>query len=265
MRLTNHGNLKFFIFEAFPSNQVTHGIFTRHGGVSPKPWNELNVGGTVGDDLENVRVNIRRTFDVFNLDVNQKYDVWQVHGNDVIFTDKPRIPNELPRKADIILTNKPEVILFMRFADCVPIFLYDPIKRVVGIAHAGWLGTVRKVASVAIQAMVEHYGSLTSDIVAGIGPSIGPEFYEIGEDVAHQIRETFNDRVNDILSVSTKENKAKIKLNLWKARQVLLEAAGVRQIEVVGICTAENVSYWYSHRAEFGKTGRFGALLTLGS
>ena len=221
------------------------------------------MGGTVGDDLENVRVNIRRTFDVFNLEVGQKYDVWQVHGNNVIFTDKPRMSSEPPQKADIILTNKPEVILFMRFADCVPIFLYDPQKRVVGIAHAGWLGTVRKVASVAVQAMVEHYGSSTNDIIAGIGPSIGPEFYEIGDDVATQIQKTFNDRANDILSVSKSENKNKIKLNLWKANQILLEAAGVRQIEVAGICTAENVSDWYSHRAEFGKTGRFGALLTL--
>lgn len=263
MGFTQYGKLKYFGFETFPEDEVTHAIFSRHGGVSPKPWNALNVGGTVGDDIENVKVNIRRSFQVFNLAVNRKYDAWQVHGNKVVFADSPRAQDEPPQKADIILTNKPEVVLFMRFADCVPIMLFDPIKKVVGIAHAGWMGTVKKVPLIAIQAMEEHYGSAPGDILAGIGPSIGPQSYEVGVEVAKEIKETFKHKANEILAVSTNKNKDTIKLNLWEANRILLDNAGVKNIELAGICTATNLNDWYSHRAEHGRTGRFGALITL--
>jgi YfiH family protein len=147
----------------------------------------------------------------------------------------------------------------MRFADCVPILLHDPGKGVIGIAHAGWMGTLRDVAVATVNAMKKNYGSNPADIIAGIGPSIGPDHYEIGADVILQVMQKHGDESELFL----KSHQGKIHFNLWEANRVALERAGVRQIEVSGICTACHTEDWFSHRAEKGRTGRFGALISL--
>ena len=163
------------------------------------------------------------------------------------------------RQADILLTDRPEVTLFMRFADCVPILVHDPRKNVIGVAHAGWLGTVRDVATATIRSMCKEYGSDPADIIACIGPSIGPDHYEVGADVILQVMQKFGDDAEQLLE----SHNGKIHFNLWKANQFLLHRAGVNQIEVAEVCTACNTNDWFSHRAEKGKTGRFGALISL--
>ncbi len=105
----------------------------------------------------------------------------------------PRPVGESYRQADIILTDQPEVTLFMRFADCVPILVHDPRNGMVGVAHAGWMGTLRDVATTTVNAMTKNYGSNPADIVAGIGPSIGPDHYEIGADVILQVMQKYGD------------------------------------------------------------------------
>ena len=115
---------------------IPHAFFMRHGGVSPAPWASLNVGGGVGDNLERVIENRHRSFRALGRDPVSVFDVWQVHGNDVVCADTPRLKDEPYTKADCILTDAPQVSLFMRFADCVPIMLYDPYRRIVGLAHA---------------------------------------------------------------------------------------------------------------------------------
>ena len=119
-------------------------IFTRRGGVSPEPWAALNLGSTVGDSTSRrVRENRRRVLAAVGRDTKIGVDVWQVHGVNVVIADAPR-PADAPHiKADVILTNNPGITVMMRFADCVPILLHDPVRKVVGIAHAGWMGTVK--------------------------------------------------------------------------------------------------------------------------
>src|SRR5512140_1799483 len=136
------------------------------------------------------------------------------------------------QKADIIFTDKPAVTLYMRFADCVPILLHDPVKKVVGIAHAGWLGTVRGAAHAAVKAMTQHYGSNPRDIQAAIGPSIGVDHYEVGPDVIAQVRKCFNGTAEQLIDL----HGEKAHLDLWAANRVQLELAGVRDIEVAGLC-----------------------------
>ena len=145
------------------------------------------------------------------------------------------------------------------FADCVPILLYDPARAVVGMAHAGWLGTVRGAAREAVLAMTRHYGSRPAEILAAIGPSIGPDHYEVGPEVVTQVQQTFGPTAVDL--VERREGKAY--LDLWRANRAQLEASGVHQIEVSGVCTACHLEDWFSHRAERGRTGRFGALMSL--
>ncbi len=250
--------LKYYTFDIFASG-VVHAVFTRRGGVSPAPWDSLNVGGTVGDDRPRVMENRTRSFEALGRHLDSLFDVWQVHSADAVFAEAPR-PSDLDyQRADIILTDRPTVTLYMRFADCVPILLHDPQKRVVALAHAGWLGTVRGVSAAAVRAMVEHYGSKPEDVLAAIGPSIGPDHYEVGPDVIAQIQKTFNGSAARLIET----RGAKMHLDLWAANRLQLEQAGVRQIEVAGICTACHLEDWYSHRAEKGSTGRFGALIAL--
>jgi YfiH family protein len=213
----------------------------------------------VGDDLERVRENRKLSFQAMGCAPESIFDVWQVHSADVVCARAPRPADESYRQADIILTDQPNVTLFMRFADCVPILLHDPRQGVVGLAHAGWMGTLRGVASTTVVAMKKNYGSNPADIVAGIGPAIGPDHYEIGADVILQVMQTYGDESELFL----KSHHGKIHFNLWEANRVSLERAGVGQIEVSGICTACHTEDWFSHRAEKGRTGRFGALISL--
>ncbi len=158
MTFANNNGIRYYSFDIFPSS-VKQAVFTRQGGISPAPWNSLNVGGTVGDDADRVRENRARSFAALERPFSSLFDVWQVHSADAVFADAPRPPDVEHAKADIIFTDKPKVTLYMRFADCVPILLYDPQKGVVGLAHAGWLGTVRGVSSAAVRAMAARYGS----------------------------------------------------------------------------------------------------------
>jgi YfiH family protein len=258
MPFRSNGEIRYFQFEQLGPG-LTHAFFTRRGGVSPDPWAALNLGSTVGDELPRVRENRRIALGSLERDQFSVYDVWQVHGVEVAIAEYPR-PLEAPHmKADVILTDKPGITLMMRFADCVPIMLHDPVRRVAGIAHAGWMGTVRGTVRFAVEAMHKKFGSRPEDIQAGIGPSIGPDHYEIGPEVVARVERTFHNDSSSLLS----GNAGSVKFNLWAANRLLLENAGVRHIEIAELCTACHTEDWYSHRAEKGRTGRFGAIIAL--
>jgi hypothetical protein len=187
------------------------------------------------------------------------HDVWQVHGVNVVVAEAPRLPEQPPVQADVLLTDRPGLTLLMRFADCVPILLHDPVRKVAGIAHAGWMGTVQGVARTAVEVMQSRFGCRPGNILAAVGPSIGPDHYEIGEDVGSRVRQAFGADAAGLLA----GDRQRMTLDLWAANRLLLEQAGVRQLEVAGLCTACHLEDWFSHRAENGRTGRFGALLAL--
>jgi hypothetical protein len=257
-------DLRYFTFDSLDHEDILHAVFTRNGGVSPQPWMSLNVGGLVGDDPARVVENRKRCFNEVGRLPETMFDVWQVHGSDVVCTDAPR-PLDIPhQKADIILTDRPDVTLFMRFADCVPVLLYDPRRRVVGLAHAGWLGTVKRAVSSAVQAMHSRYGSNPADIIAAIGPSIAAHHYEVGPEVIDQVRAAFGADSTGLL-LSSNGDGQRIYFDLWAANYLILEQCGLRQIEMTGECTACRTEDWFSHRGEHGKTGRFGVLIGLKS
>src|SRR5215207_2286916 len=118
MAFVQHNGICYYQFDTL---QTCHALFTRHGGVSPDPWGSLNVGGTVGDDLGRVHENRILSFQAVGCAPDSVFDVWQVHSADVVCARAPRPEGESYRQADIILTDLPNVTLFMRFADCVPI------------------------------------------------------------------------------------------------------------------------------------------------
>ncbi len=250
--------LRYYSFDIF-SKAVKQAVFTRRGGVSPTPWHSLNLGGSVGDDPARVAQNRLRVFNAMGSDPASIHDVWLVHGTDIVYADAPRPLEQPSAKADILFTDNPAVSLYMRFGDCVPILFHDPKKKVIGIAHAGWLGTLRGVAQAAVDGMRSRYGCKPEDIVAGIGPSIGVDHYEVGADVITQFQEKYSEDADQILQTRNESTY----LDLWTANAIQLQKAGVEQIQVSSLCTACNLDDWFSHRAEQGKTGRFGAIMAL--
>jgi YfiH family protein len=260
MERITHGPLIYYRFRSLPAEDgVVHGIFTRLGGHSSSPWESLNTGHTVGDAPEAVRGNHRAICEALGVEMAQLVSPHQVHGAHVASVGIEH-RGRVIANTDALITNVPGVVLMLRFADCTPIWLYDRQRGAVGLVHAGWRGTVAGVAGAAVRAMQVAFGCRPHDLVAGIGPSIGPCCYEVGADVVQAVERAFGQA-----SVSFLQPRAagKWHLDMWAANRHQLVEAGVRQIEVAGTCTACNTGEWFSHRAEHGRTGRMGALVAL--
>lgn len=196
------------------------------------------------------------------LDVNPERAVssWLVHSVTVKLLDDESKLNGRLEQADAIVTNLPDTPLVMRYADCVPLLLYDPVKRAIGLAHAGWRGTVQGMASATVRALQSAFGSRAEDLQALIGPAISRRNYQVGEEVAAQAHAYFGEAAG---IVTRYPGDGSAYLDLWRANQLDLERQGLSDIEVLDICTFENTDEFYSHRAEHGQTGRFGAVISL--
>ncbi len=162
-------------------------------------------------------------------------------------------------EADGLITNVPGIPLDQRFADCTPILMINPVQHAVGTAHAGWQGVVARVAEATVQAMQQAYGSDPADLVAGIGPAIGPvvtQRFEVVEAISSS--QIYPDRL-----FTPSPNAGRAYLNLWEANAQQLRDAGVNHIEVAELCTACNKDIFFSHRGDKGQSGRFGAFIML--
>jgi hypothetical protein len=186
--------------------------------------------------------------------------VWQVHGSDVIIAQTPVRGRRWLAYADAMVTDRPGTALSMRFADCVPILFFDPVRGVIGMAHAGWRGVVVGVAANTVQTMQRSFGCQVADIQALIGPSIGPDCYQVGEEVVAAVQ-TYFGTLDGLVRHSAVDGSAY--LDLWAASALDLRRAGIEQIETAAICTASNTQEFFSHRGEYGRTGRFGAVMSL--
>lgn len=257
--VTAPNGVKYYSFVSPEFDGIAHGFFTRKGGVSEGHFTSLNLGGSIGDNPRFVEENKRRVCAALNRDFRSLYEVWQIHSVDIVCTEKPLDLTSTKIKADGIFTSNPDVTLLMRFADCVPIMIFDKTKHVVGIIHAGWKGTVNRIAERAIERISKQYGSSAKDLVAAIGPSIGPDHYEIGDEVVRRIKQNLSD-IEDSVLITRND---KVFMDLWEANRLLLKKAGIKKILNDQICTACDTNLWFSHRAERGKTGRFAAMIGL--
>lgn len=252
------GGLRALQFKSLQVPGVEHAIFTRQGGVSAEPWRSLNVGGSVGDLAEHVAVNRMRMFEALGRASGSMGNVWQVHSDRVVVMDQPS-DGRNPVKADAMITDRPTITLMMRFADCVPILAFDPRRGVAGMAHAGWKGTLSGIARGLVDSLRKTFGSRPEDLLVGIGPSIAVHHYPVGPDVVSEVKTTFGAGYDQFLQSLDGE----VRFDLWAANRWHLQRSGVTEIETCGVCTACQTEDWFSHRAEAGKTGRFGALMYL--
>jgi YfiH family protein len=258
MTFHERDGLRYFTFPLLDAAGLPHAVMTRRGGSSRPPFESLNLGASVGDDPSAVERNRRSVFALFGRDPHSAAELHQVHSNLILAARSRRAGGPLGQ-ADGMVTDSPDLTLSMRFADCVPILLFDPVRRAAGMAHAGWKGTLSKIAASAVQALREQFGSRPEDILAGIGPSIGPDHYAVGGEVADAVRAAYGPAADRWLS----RRGESLHLDLWAANEFALRQSGVEKITQAGLCTACNTGDWFSHRAEHGRTGRFGALAWL--
>jgi len=238
---------------------VIQAVLTRLGGVSEGPFAELNLGHTVGDSLSAVDENHRRGLGVLNLAPQDVVTPCQVHSARVGVVGRGHL-GTVQLATDALVSDEPGVAFLFRFADCVPLALYDPERRVVAVAHAGWRGVVAGIVPVTVDAMVQRFGCDPAHIWAGIGPAIGPCCFEVGADVAELVAGACLSKSDVVRSSS-----GRITADLPGAVEGQLHAAGVWNVEQSGLCTACRIDEFFSHRAERGKTGRFGLVLGLRS
>lgn len=237
----------------------------RGGGVSPAWAGGLNWSYSVGDDPESVRTNRIRTLELLGLPLERAVMAGLVHGSRVVAVTGNEAPGldevRLVPDCDGLLTDLPGLALVVTAADCVPVLLYDPVRRVVGAVHAGWRGTVAGVAGAAVRAMAERYGCDPSEVHAAVGPSIGPCCYEVDDLVALPVRQRFGSDADGLLAPGARPGK--YMLDLWAANRLELGRAGVTQVDGGGLCTSCQVERYFSHRAERGRAGRGAAIIAL--
>ena len=263
LRFTQN-DIPFFRFDTLPANgRCQHAIFTRQGGVSPAPFDTLNLSVSVPDEEARVYANRRRAYGLFGRDTGSVVHAHLVHGNDVAQVTQADNGTWTPR-VDGIMTGEPGCALTMNYADCTPIFLYDPAHHAIGLGHAGWQGTVQDLPGALVRGMQAAFGSDPAELLAGIGPCIGPCCYEVGEQVITAVRHTFPDA--DSLFTGPPQEKRPFSqgggphFDMPEANRRNLARAGVRHIELSGLCTACRTDLFFSHRAERGRTGRFGVI-----
>jgi YfiH family protein len=257
-REENNGLLYYRFHNLAACGEIVHGVFTRLGGTSRPPYHWLNVGKSVGDDQQAVDANydlICWTLGIHRDDIATAY---QVHSANVAVVG-PEDRGQVALQTDALVTNSTGVFLMLRFADCVPIAFYDPVQQAIGLAHAGWKGTLGRAAQKTVEAMVDVYGSRPADLIVCIGPSIGPCCYQIGGNVAKLVSEVFPQRPQLLLQ----QGDGSRHFDLWEANRLQLAALGVHKIEVSGLCTACHNDEFFSHRADNGRTGRFAVVMGL--
>jgi polyphenol oxidase len=253
-------------FETLP-DAVEVLVSTRHGGVSAPPHDSLNLGLWTEDDAEAVIENRRRLFAAFGLPFERSVWCRQVHSDGVVAVGEADAGRgaadeaSVVPDADAMVTDTPGLPLCVKVADCVPVAIVDPERGALGLAHAGWGGTVARICSATVAAMAERFGSEPGALHAAIGPSIGPAGYEVGAEVIERAREAHGTRAAELLA----PRGEKALFDLWAANRIDLEEAGLAadRIEVAALASDERLEDFFSHRREAGRTGRFAAVAML--
>lgn len=263
-----YGDLKLLEYPLLrDTGIVKHCFTTREGGVSKGIFSSMNLSFTRGDEPEAVYENYRRIAEVLETRMEDFVCTDQTHTTNVRVVTHEDAGKGVTRERDYqdvdgLITRESGLVLTTLYADCVPLYFVDPVKKAIGLSHAGWRGTVGKIGKVTVEAMTKEFGTNPKDLVCAIGPSICQDCYEVSKDVANQFAEAFAGKEQEILR---KKNAEKEQLDLWRANQLVLMEAGVLEenIAVTNLCTSCNAESLFSHRASHGKRGNLGAFLCL--
>jgi len=228
----------------------------RTGGSSPPPFESLNFSVSQGDALENVQCNYTTMAERLGIEAYSIVTCRQVHEDSVEIIDA--IP-QVPPRADAIITSTPGIYPAIKTADCLPILLLDPMHRVAGAIHAGWRGTVLRITRKVVRMMKGRYGTNPTDLVAGLGPAIGPCCYEVDEVVLKPFRQAFHQAQQFIIrSKSGDRSKESHRLDLVGANrfELIQEGVPLANIHSTELCTSCNSALFFSYRRDGAKSGR---------
>lgn len=249
MRKMIQGKLSVFKFESFKKyKDIAHFVTTKEG------WTTGAFPRFTGDE-ESIYKGFRK-----ELATSCEWDAGrfafprQTHSDHVAIVTSENLQPAVAN-TDALITTEPGLFVCVQTADCVPVLLFDPIKKVVAAVHAGWRGTVSKIAALTVTKMTETFGCNPADIQAGIGPSIHMHAYEVGPEVVEAVKAAFPNQ-NALLKPSLQEGKAY--LDLWETNKIILTQAGLKEenIEVMGLCSFEHHDLFYSARRDGIQTGR---------
>ena len=253
--------------EKYHKNLI-HGFSTRLGGVSKDHFATMNLSFHRGDAPETVMENHRRFAKALGYDEKNLVFSDQVHLTNFHKVTREDCGKGILRESDIkeidgLVTDVPNIPLITFYADCVPLFFYDPDKKVIAMAHSGWRGTVERIGAKMIDFMEIEYGSRREQIVCAIAPSICQKCYEVSADVAEQFLTEFGTSYGDSLLYA--KNNGKFQLNLHTACKITLLEAGVLEnhLDVTDLCTCCNSDFFFSHRASHGKRGNLAGVMVL--
>lgn len=254
----------FPAFEAYAF--VRHGISTRLGGVSGGVWESMNLSFTRGDEEARVKENFRRFCGAIGVRAEEVVVSAQTHGTVIYNATRADRGRGITRErgytdVDGLVTDEPGVVLCTQYADCVPLFFLDPIRRVVGTAHAGWRGTADGIGEVMVEKMAADYGCRREDILCGIGPSIGRCCFEVDEPV---YREFAKLPVFDS-GCGAPDGTGKYHVDLWEVNRRILVRAGIdpAHVTVTDLCTRCHPDVFWSHRATGGERGSLAGMIAL--
>ncbi len=243
------GRLSIFKFESFKKyKDIAHLVTTKEG------WASGNKPRFTGDS-EAIFAGFRKELAIScETDAKQFVFPRQTHSDRVAVVTSDNFANTI-EDTDALITNEPGIFICVQTADCVPILLFDPKKKVVAAIHAGWKGTISKIAKKAVLRMTETFGSNPTDIVAGIGPSIHMHAYEVGPEVVEAVEASFS---NSTALLKPSMNSGKAFFDLWEANQTVLVESGIPEgnIELMGLCSFEQADLFYSARRDGTDTGR---------
>ena len=267
--LAEKNNVPYIQFKNLAATGIVrHGFSTRLGGVSKGIFSTMNLNFNRGDDPEDVMENYRRMAGALDVRVEDMVLSDQTHATNVrVVTEEDRGKGIVKERdytdVDGMITNVPGIVLVTSYADCVPLYFVDPVKRAIGLSHSGWKGTVGHMGRKTVALMQEVYGCDPSDIIAAIGPSICQACYEVSEDVALAFRQAFTKEQAENMLID--KGNGKYQLDLWKANWYVLTDSGIlpEHLAVTDLCTACRPELLWSHRKTNGQRGGLSAFLQL--
>ena len=247
---------------------VKSAFSTRLGGVSEGYYSSLNLSFDRGDDPVKVSENFKRIGASMGVDVEDMVLSKQTHTTNVrVVTEEDKGKGVMRDRdytdVDGMITNVPGICLVTSYADCVPLYFVDPVKKAIGLSHSGWRGTVGKIGKNTVQLMQENFGSKPEDLLAAVGPSVCMDCYEVSEDVIEQFKEDFEKKYWEDLFY--KKENGKYQLNLWKANELIFLESGIlpEHMAITNVCTHCNSKILYSHRTMGNNRGNLCAFLAL--